>query len=334
MMTALQTTSSQSIMNEIATLLNADMREVESRISSCLSSDAKQISEISTYLLAQGGKRIRPLLALLSSKLSGLSQPNAALIDIAAGIELIHMATLLHDDIIDQSPVRRHKKSAYAEYGMMPSLLTGDFLLVRAFGLCAKLDPEIVRATERACVELTEGEILEGFLNPGREVSLAEYVDIVAKKTASLFALACFSGCHTAGGSKADQENFKKFGHYSGIAFQMVDDILDVTSSADLLGKPSGTDLKQKTPSLVNVLWLKSGETKARDFFAQDEITEEQRIAVVTYLRDSEIIEKAKSIAQEYAGKALEALSDINSGNQKVRLLLENLLNFTLNRVA
>ena len=167
---------------------------VEEVIKSSFRSDAASLSEISSYLFSLGGKRIRPVLCLLAYKALVEEEVKEQLITIAAGIELIHMATLLHDDIIDKSNLRRNSASANKKFGLAKSLLTGDFLLVRAFGLCAKLSSEIVRATEIACVELTEGEILE---LPMHEFDhdLDSSLLIARKKTASLFRLAGFCSC-------------------------------------------------------------------------------------------------------------------------------------------
>ena len=165
------------------------LHKIEKRISSCLSSEASQLTEISGYLLRLGGKRVRPLMTTMTSRLCGMSTATPALIDAAAGIELIHMATLLHDDIIDKSITRRSQPSAYSKYGLASTLLTGDFLLVKAFGLCARLDRFVIEATENACIELTEGEVLEGRITANRQIDFDDYVTIIKKKTASLFTL-------------------------------------------------------------------------------------------------------------------------------------------------
>lgn len=284
---------------------------VEDRIKSRLVSDAASLSEIAHYLLSIGGKRIRPLLALLSARLFGMREPSPELIDAAAGIELIHMATLLHDDIIDQSPKRRNQTSALLKFGMAPTLLTGDFLQARAYGLCAQLDSFVVAETEKACVELSEGELLEGILESGRVITFEDYVTIVSKKTASLFALAGTVGSHLGGAGQDSVNMLMSFGRAAGIAFQMVDDILDVYADEDLLGKPAGTDLRQKTPSLVNVLWLQSGDTKATEFFREPKPTLEMCQSTVEYLRDSEILAQARVLAREFALKASSILMDV-----------------------
>ncbi len=307
---------------------------VEATVRDALVSEAEPLREIAHYLLGLGGKRIRPILAVLVGRLLGMDTPDKRLVDAAAGIELIHMATLLHDDIIDESPLRRHQETAYRRFGLPATLLTGDFLWVRAFGLCAHLGEFIVKATERACVELTEGEVLEGTLTAESEPSLERYRMIVGKKTASLFELAAAVGGKIAGANQHDLDALMTFGRQAGIAFQMVDDILDITSSEDLLGKPAGTDLKQRTPSLINILWLASGEQAAREFFAKAQPTAEEAKKAAHYLAGSKIVDDARKHAEQAASAAKAALRSLESPNQNpvIREHLEALIDYTLER--
>jgi geranylgeranyl pyrophosphate synthase len=309
------------------------LRDVENRIRTTLESDAKVLTDISTYLLDLGGKRMRPLLTILVSQLFRMKKPSNELIDAAAGIELIHMATLLHDDIIDQSPLRRSKPSAYSQFGLTSTLLTGDFLLVRAFGLCAMLDHFVIKETEKACIALTEGEVTEGLLSPTNIPTLEEYLDVVEKKTASLFALSSVIGAHLSGASETEVARLRVFGRDAGVAFQMIDDILDITADEDLLGKPAGTDLRQRTPSLINLLWLEEEPDKAKEFFSR-EVSEEEVKDALVYLSRSPIIEKARLQAKDYAGRATNALLAINEEkiDTKVRSQLFSLLEYTLER--
>ncbi|MCB0322214.1 MAG: polyprenyl synthetase family protein [Bdellovibrionales bacterium] len=312
----------------------AGLQLVEERVRSCLDSEAEVLSSISRYLLELGGKRIRPLLAVLLTKLFGISSYPKSLIDAAAGVELIHMATLLHDDIIDQSPTRRNHPSAFIKFGVSPTLLAGDFLLVKAFGLCAKLDPYIIQATERACIELTEGEVLEGTLADGRRLSLEQYVNIISKKTASLFQLAAGIGAFSAGVTPADLSRVEQFGRAAGLAFQIVDDILDVVADADLLGKPSGTDLKQKTPSLPNILWLESGDPRALEFFSIEQPNRAQCDSALEVLRSSDIIAQSRAVARQHADTAQAALHGLEADtlDLTVRDRLLSLVEYTLER--
>jgi len=310
------------------------LSDVESRVSSRLTSDVTTLVDVSAYLLTLGGKRIRPLLALASGKLFGLKTSTPQLIDVAAGIELIHMATLLHDDIIDCTPVRRHKPSALTVYGEPATLLTGDFLLVRAFGLCAHLGDFIIEATEKACVELTEGETLEGHLTPDSKNTIDSYITVVEKKTASLFWLASVVGAHLAETTSENVARMGRFGRYAGITFQMVDDILDVVADQELLGKPVGTDLKQQTPSLVNILWLASGDPEAAKFFSLKNPSQAECDKAAAYLRESSIINECREMAFGYVEKAKSELANISSPNldATVQNQLKTLVEYTFDR--
>jgi geranylgeranyl pyrophosphate synthase len=307
---------------------------IEQKIISRLGSDAELLTKIPQYLLKQGGKRIRPLLCILSAKLFNQKAPPEEIIDVASGIELIHMATLLHDDIIDQSPTRRHQDSAYRRFGLGPSLLAGDFLLVRAFGLCAHLGSYVVVETEKACVELTEGEVLETKLTASNRIQFDEYERIVRKKTASLFALAMKLGAYLTNAKQEDILHVTEFGVKAGIAFQIIDDILDITADENLLGKPAGTDLRQRTPSLINVLWLESGDPRALDFFSKEHITEADTLNALSFLKTSEILLEARSMAKNYANKAISSLThlDSNAVCKTTKNQLHSIVAYTLNR--
>ncbi len=292
-----------------------DLATVESRARTKISEQDSPLVEIAAYLLGLGGKRIRPLLALLSGRLFGLKEASSGLIDMAAGVELVHMATLLHDDIIDASPLRRNKPSAYSQFGLSATLLAGDFLFARAFGLCASLDSFIIRETEKTCVELTDGELIEGKLDLKRNLSFQDYETIVEKKTAALFSLAALSGAYLAGAKPADVEKMRLYGRSMGIAFQMVDDLLDVTADEKLLGKPPGTDLKQRTPSLVNVLWLATGDKQAKEFFSNANPSSEQCNAALQTLKSHRILEECRRHARTYAEEAKRHLLSLEKEN-------------------
>jgi geranylgeranyl pyrophosphate synthase len=293
-----------------------EIAQVEARIKSTFRSDVTSMREIPEYLLNLGGKRIRPILNLLCSKALGAEEITPDIIDISAGIELIHMATLMHDDIIDQSPIRRHQPSPYAKYGTPATLLSGDYLLTRAFGLCSKLDEEIIEATEQACIELVEGEALETLLHQD-EHSIDKSLVIATRKTASLFRLSAFCAAHLTGASEESTKAIATFGEALGIAFQIIDDILDVTSDEATLGKRPGLDIAERKPSLVNMLWLESGDPLAKRLLqAPDPQTEgayvEQALAV---LRNGPIIQQAKDLARQYADTASKNLLLALGGN-------------------
>lgn len=293
------------------------MDAVESTIRAKLASDAADLTEISSYLLSLGGKRIRPALCILIANACGMNKPSQDLIDVASGIELIHMATLLHDDIIDKSAVRRKKTSPFLRFGLPRTLLTGDFLLVRAFSLCAHLDSFVVEATERACVELTEGEILETPLYSCQH-TIESSLGIAKKKTASLFRLAALCAVHLSGGSSQAVTDAAQFGEYLGIAFQILDDILDVTSDEATLGKPIGIDLLERKPSLINVLWLLEGSRESKPLLSQPGDADSEAHFVHTsiqHIRTSPVLSRARAMATDFSDRALKALDHLSKSH-------------------
>jgi octaprenyl-diphosphate synthase len=285
-----------------------ELKSVEEIIRRAFRSDVQLMRDIPEYLLSLGGKRIRPVLTLLCARALGMTQASPQLLDVAAGIELIHMATLLHDDIIDNSPVRRHKPSPLATFGSSTTLLSGDFLLTRAFGLCARLDHHIVIATEEACIELVEGETLE------TAISLADHtlettLTIAGKKTASLFRLSAFCAAHLSAAPAEVVKAMSRFGQSLGVAFQILDDILDVTSDEATLGKRPGLDIAERKPSAVNILWLASGAPEAKRLLEPPAADEWDFVrANVEKLRTSAVVADAKKIALEHADTAREEL--------------------------
>lgn len=311
---------------------------VEALIQSKFHSDAPLLSEIPRYLFSLGGKRIRPALALMSGKLFGMHEPAQELIEIAAGIELIHMATLLHDDIIDKSPLRRHQPSPFVKFGTDSTLLSGDFLLVRAFSLCAHLDKFIIDSTEQACVALTEGEILE--IPLFKKVATVKESQLIAeKKTAALFWLATLSGAHISETGPIVTEHMGRFGQKLGVAFQILDDILDVTSPENLLGKKSGGDLIERKPSLVNVLWLESGSPLSKELLTPPSDNESKFVELaLKELRGGKVVADAQKMAVEIANQARNeltlAVKASNSSDSQMFSQLEGLINFTLSRMG
>jgi len=340
--------------------------EVEAIITDAFRSEVPLLSEIPRYLFQLGGKRIRPVLALLVGRMCGLQEPSTGLLNIAAGIELIHLATLLHDDIIDKSPLRRKQRSAFLEFGLESSLLAGDFLLTRAFGLCARLDQTVIRATEEACVALTEGEILEVSLDKNPQQTLAQSLTIASKKTAALFNLACFAGSHVAGVKAEVSAKLAQSGEQMGIAFQILDDILDVTADENLLGKKSGMDLIERKPSVVNVLWLQSGSALAKKLTQPPiaaaegaikkesegkETTEKESTEQALFvqqalfvkqalleLRCGPVIEQATTLAKDAANKSksllLEAAKEIPNLDNAALAGLTAIIDLTVSRIS
>ena len=325
----------ERLFNSLSSLSGMD--EVEAIVQSKFESESKLLTDIPQYLFSTGGKRMRPVLCLMTARAFGLSPTESKLTEVAAGIELIHMATLLHDDIIDNSPKRRHQESPFVKFGLGDTLLSGDFLLVRAFSLCARLDRPIIDATEVACIELTEGEIMETD-RPLAEHTIETSLEIARKKTASLFRLATYSAAYLAGLRGELLTLLSEFGESLGIAFQILDDILDVTSSEDLLGKQSGTDIREQKPSAVNLLWLATNSTLAKKLTDKNQLSSEYVAAALEELKQSSVVSDARTLALSYADKARGSLQKAASLAPKYDRSfltdLESIIDYTVERVG
>lgn len=231
------------------------------------------------------------------------------IVDIATAIELIHTATLLHDDILDDAETRRGKVSAYRKFGLKPTLVAGDFLFIKAFEFAGKFDETVVQWTADACTLLTEGEILQGIFNRNRAVTLDDYVEIVKRKTASLFQTGCKVGAYLAGAKPAIVDEADSYGLNLGIAFQIVDDVLDVIGHASLLGKPTGMDLRDGNPSLPIILALE--DTVVREAFEQSTSGEGRIGEALEAIKRGPAIRKAKELSRHYAEEALASLKKL-----------------------
>jgi geranylgeranyl pyrophosphate synthase len=235
-----------------------DLARVEARLAEELHSREPRLTQIGTHLVGAGGKRIRPMMVLLVAHASspGPLARRDDVIDAAVALELIHSATLLHDDIIDGGETRRGQPSALARFGAADTLVAGDFLFCRAFALCARFEPMVIRWAAEACVALTEGEILQGRFRHNGAVTLAHYLDIIDRKTASLFSTGARTAAHLSGSADALVDVMAACGTHVGRAFQMQDDLLDVERQTAETGKPRGLDLRDGNPSMPIVLAL------------------------------------------------------------------------------
>jgi len=287
-----------------------ELKLVEENLVRAIRSRETELTEISGHLIYGGGKRVRPMVTLLAYAAFG-GKTITDIVDIATAIELIHTATLLHDDIIDGADTRRGKESAYKKFGMKATLVAGDFLFIKAFEFAGKFDETIVQWTADACTLLTEGEILQGHFNRNRAVTLDDYVEIVKRKTASLFHTGTKVGAYLAGANSAEVEETERYGLNMGIAFQMVDDILDVVGHPDLLGKPTGMDLRDGNPALPIILAMKHGDSTVCDAFDCTSPTEAQIASAITAIKNGPAIQEAKALSKRYAEAALKSIKKL-----------------------
>lgn len=234
---------------EIQSLAAAEMEAVNQLIRSRLASDVVLINQISGHIIAAGGKRLRPMLVVLAAR--ALGNTGAGPHQLAAIIEFIHTSTLLHDDVVDESDLRRGRKTANALWGNAPSVLVGDFLYSRSFQLMVELDSmPVMRVLADTTNQIAEGEVLQLLHVHNPDTDEATYLRVIERKTAVLFAAATRLGALQAGASEAVQQRLHDYGMNLGLAFQIADDVLDYTADAATLGKNLGDDLAEGKATL------------------------------------------------------------------------------------
>jgi octaprenyl-diphosphate synthase len=284
-----------------------ELQLVEENLLRAIRSREQTLTNIAAHLICGGGKRVRPVVTLLAFLAFG-GKRTQDIVDIATALELIHTATLLHDDIIDRAETRRGKESAYKKFGLKNTLVAGDFLFIKAFEFAGKFDETVVEWTADACALLTEGETLQGYFNRNRDVTLDDYVEIVRRKTASLFETGAKLGAYLAGANASAIEETQRYGLNMGIAFQMVDDILDIVGHVELLGKPTGMDLRDGNPSLPIILALNAEQAAVCEAFQTAQPNEASIGAALDTIKSGAIIQQAKSISRGFAEEALKSI--------------------------
>jgi octaprenyl-diphosphate synthase len=286
---------------------------VEDALRRAITSDVSLLAKASDRIVCSGGKRLRPKVVLLSYKAAGGDNIRQAG-PLAAAVELLHTASLIHDDINDRSDVRRGQPSVNAQWGDGLALLVGDFVFVRLLGLIAVLDSRAIHALADCCTAIVEGETLQ-MLHLG-DTAMAEetYLRIVGLKTAALFSACGELGSVLAGASEDRVSALRDYGLNLGIAFQIRDDTLDLTGKSDKLGKPVASDLEQGKMSLATLFALK-GSQRARDVLASKDLAQAAQL-----LSHTGALEYAMSKAREYSAKAKKALSILPGSEAKAAL--------------
>ncbi len=313
--------------------ISKELSMVADVIKESISSQEELLTEIASYVIGAGGKRVRPTVTILSFYAVG-GQKVRDVVKIAAALELVHNATLLHDDINDGGIMRRGKLAAYKKYGVQNALVTGDFLFTKAFAIGGKFAPAIVDITAEACVRLAEGEIRQRMRTRDLSMDEEEYIEIIRRKTAWPIAAGAKIGAILGGGSLEEILALGNYGADIGIAFQIVDDVLDVVGDQDILGKPTGTDVKEGNITLVILNALHNGASADRKALASivrkrknsaEEIRRAQEIIVA-----SGAIAEARNKAAEFGERAKSQLGILPPGPYKLELI--RLVDFVLQR--
>jgi octaprenyl-diphosphate synthase len=308
---------------EVFDLLREDLVAVEQELGRDAASTVSTVTEIAEYLREGGGKRIRPSLLLLASHVLGFSGPSA--IRLGAVVEMVHTATLVHDDIIDGADTRRGRPSPNTTWGNEKCVLAGDWLYMQAFRVA--LEEKSLRILDvliKLTQQMVEGELLQIQLL-GKAVSEAQYYDLIFRKTACLFSGSMRLGAVLAGATEEQENNLATFGRSVGLAFQIVDDVLDLTATEEVLGKPVASDLREGKATLPVIHSIDHGT--ARDRQAIQRVLEDQAFERVTREQIQEIlkrngsVEYAMAAADHYADQARQALAGLPDSEYKRALL-------------
>lgn len=292
---------------------------VEARLAELMRSREPLLTDISTYLIDSGGKRVRPAVTVLIFRACG-GQGMDEIVDVATALELIHSATLLHDDIIDNSEIRRGKDSAFRKYGLANTLVTGDFVFSRAFQLCARFEEKLINWAAEACISLTEGEIMQGRFRNNPAVTLEDYLEIISRKTACIFQQGARTAAYLAHAPDVIVDAMAQCGFNVGMTFQVVDDLLDVVGDESRVGKPIGIDLRDGNPSLPVVLALHRDAEVAR-VFQKNTPTESEIHDALARIRASGVLADVKALALEYGKRARNNLEQLAPSADKDQLL-------------
>lgn len=309
-------------LKDILAPIQGDMQRVDAVIRARLSSEVALINEIAGYIVGAGGKRLRPALVLLSARALGCKSDEAELL--AATIEFIHTATLLHDDVVDESGLRRGRRTANAVWGNAGAVLSGDFLYSRAFQMMVDTDRmAVMRVLADTTNAIAEGEVLQ-LMNVGDpDVDEARYMKVIELKTARLFEAGCRLGAIAADQPPAMQDKAALYGHKLGMAFQMVDDLLDYIADPAVSGKNLGTDLAEGKPTLPLIHAMREGDAAQgaliREAIAQGKV--EKLNEVLVAVESTGAVPYTRALAERYSREAVDALSDFPDSQYKDALV-------------
>jgi octaprenyl-diphosphate synthase len=304
-------------------LLREDLVAIEQELGRDAASSVSTITEIAEYLRVGGGKRIRPSLLLLAAHLLDYSGPGA--IRLGAVVEMVHTATLVHDDIIDGADMRRGRPSPNTTWGNEKCVLAGDWLYMQAFKVA--LEEKNLRVLDLLIgltQQMVEGELLQ-IQKLGKAVSEAEYYDLIFRKTACLFSVSMRLGAVLAGATEAQEASLAAYGRAVGLAFQIVDDVLDLTATEEVLGKPVASDLREGKATLAVVHSIDHGTAKDRQHIQR--VLDDRSFEHVSRERIQDIlvrngsVEYAMSAADRYAEQSRQALASLPDSEFKRALL-------------
>ncbi len=315
----------------ITDLISDEMRAVDQLIRERLNSDVVLINQLSHYIINSGGKRLRPAVALLTARACGYDGQNH--IKLAAITEFIHTATLLHDDVVDASDMRRGHHTANALWGNSASVLTGDYLYTRAFQLMVSMDHmRVMEVMADATNAIAEGEVLQLLGCHDPDMTAERYMDVIVRKTAKLFEAGARLGAVLSGLDRDGEDAIAGFGMHLGTAFQLVDDVLDYSASDEAFGKNIGDDLAEGKATLPLIYAMRHGSEAQVQVLRESIVNgERERIGLVKEAIESTgAIEYTSELARDEAERAIDSLSGLPDSSHKEALV--NLAHFSVSR--
>ncbi len=315
----------------VQTLINDDMQAVNTLIQKRLQSEVALVNQLGNYIVNSGGKRLRPILLLLSARAFGYTGTHH--INLATVVEFIHTATLLHDDVVDASELRRGQQTANSVWGNEASVLVGDFLYSRSFQMMVEIkNMRVMDILSNATNVIAEGEVLQLLNCHEPDTSEANYLQVIRSKTAKLFEAAAQLGAVISGQSSELEQAMTVYGMHLGTAFQLIDDVLDYSATSEEMGKNIGDDLAEGKPTLPLIYALKHG-TKAQQQILREAITQggkELINDVIAAIKSTNAIEYTAQAARKEAQKATAALTGLSPSLYTDALLA--LADFSVNR--
>jgi octaprenyl-diphosphate synthase len=319
----------------LAALVDADMKRVNDVILRRMHSPVALIPQVASHIVAAGGKRMRPMLTLAAAQLCGVGAGDRH-VNLAACVEFIHTATLLHDDVVDESDLRRGLRTANAVWGNKASVLVGDFLFSRAFQVMVEDGSlDVLRILSHASAVIAEGEVLQLMTANDTETTEQAYLEVIKAKTATLFAAAARVGAVVAGRPRIEEEALESYGLNLGIAFQLVDDVIDYTSTAEEMGKSAGDDFRDGKITLPVVLAFMRGGEEERQFWRRTLEAQEQDPADLTravdLMRRHGALRDTVERAKHYGAMARDALGIFP--DHPVKRAFVELVEFAIHRV-
>jgi heptaprenyl diphosphate synthase len=311
--------------------IRTGLGSVEDLLRESVKSDYPFVTETSQHLVVAGGKRFRPLLVLLAAQFGDPAAPGV--VPAAVVVELTHLATLYHDDVMDEALLRRGAVSANSRWGNTVAILTGDFLFARASDILADLGPEAVRLQARTFERLVQGQIRETVGPEGGIDPVEHYLRVVADKTGSLIGTSGRFGAMLSGASDTETEVLTRYGERIGIAFQLSDDLLDVAAESSELGKTPGTDLREGVPTLPVLLLRRAARAEDAELLTllAGDLSDDAVLATaVSGLRGHPVMAEARTEVQRWADDARSTLQPLPEGPTKAAL--ESLCDFVVRR--